>query len=430
MGRNSLNFDETLLLEQLRELPHVTAHVIALSGGADSVSLLVALHQLQHQWPIPLRAIHVNHQLQPEAGQWEAHCAALCEQLSIPLQVQRIRVQQQPGESLEMAARRQRYAIFDQQLNSNEGIVLGHHRDDQVETVLLNLFNGAGPGGLAGMPAWRRLASGALLLRPLLAVPRTALRAYLRAQAVAWVEDPSNQAARFDRNYLRHSVLPLIQARWQGVEQCITRAAQIQKQYLQLGQDEIQRYYRDVYDFNCAALHLARLNALPTAIRRLCLRHWLLHTGKALNLQEKQLEAVERDLLPAGTDTQARFCKDGICLRVYQGHLYKLPEHPPAQPQTYHLQPGEDLHLPALGLFIEGRVLRQQFPEADTLTVTFRTENNPLIRDDPGKLRIKKRFQASRIEPWKRRQVPMFYSQGRFLGVWGYGNTGTERKKH
>ncbi len=169
-------------------------------------------------------ALYVDHGLQAAATAWGEHCAHVCRALNVPFRVLRIDARPAPGESPEAAARRARYAALAAELSPDSALLTAHHRDDQAETLLLQLLRGAGPHGLAAMPAVSRLGQG-WLLRPLLNVDRAELLAYARAHDLQWIEDASNQDTGFDRNYLRHRVLPLLRERWPAMNRTLARSA-------------------------------------------------------------------------------------------------------------------------------------------------------------------------------------------------------------
>src|SRR5512147_2269249 len=162
-----------------------------LSGGIDSVVLLHVLRGLAPRFGYRLSAVHVNHGLSPNAGDWEKFCRALCLELEVPFTALRVKVRKQ-RHGLEAAAREARRAALAKV--RADAIALAHHLDDQAETVLLNLLRGAGPRGASAMPVAGRLG-GKLLLRPLLEVPRREILAYARTHRLGWVEDESNRDA-------------------------------------------------------------------------------------------------------------------------------------------------------------------------------------------------------------------------------------------
>jgi tRNA(Ile)-lysidine synthase len=252
---------------------------IAFSGGLDSTVLLHLLAHLAQSESLPaLSAIHVHHGLQAVADAWPEHCQSICEALGVPLQV--IRVQVQPGASLERAAREARYQAFNQALQANEVLLTAQHRDDQAETLLFRLLRGAGVRGLSGMPRQRALGKGHLL-RPLLDVTRAELEAYASEHDLSWIEDPSNQDRQYSRNYLRHQVFPELTRRWPQALATIARSAahlsEAQGLLVELAELDLQQA-RSVSEFDwlgLPSLELAPLARLSDARQRNALSHWL-----------------------------------------------------------------------------------------------------------------------------------------------------------
>ncbi len=185
---------------------------VGFSGGADSTALLAASAA---QWPGRVIAFHVHHGLQAAADDFERHCAQVCERLGVPLVTHRVDARHAPGDSPEDAARRARYQAYAAMAQADEArpvvssIALGHHADDQVETLLLALSRGAGLPGLAAMPT-HAVRSGLNIHRPLLAVPTADIRNWLAQQQLPWIEDPSNTDARYTRNRIRAVLMPAL----------------------------------------------------------------------------------------------------------------------------------------------------------------------------------------------------------------------------
>ena len=211
--------------------------VAGLSGGVDSVVMLDSLWRLAKKRGIELAALHVNHQISPAAGRWAAFCRRLCRGHGIPLTVVRVTVPH--GDSLEAAARAARYRAF--AALPADFVALAHNLDDQAETVFLQLLRGSGVKGASAMPVMReergdrreakmRLTPHAShltlsILRPLLEIPRSEIEAYARRRELAWVEDASNAETDFDRNFLRHRVLPVIEQRYPSYRKTLLRAS-------------------------------------------------------------------------------------------------------------------------------------------------------------------------------------------------------------
>ena len=200
----------------------VNSIYVAYSGGVDSHVLLHLLSQTSFR--PRTKAVYINHGLQTQASEWEQHCAAVCLELQIDFQSIAVNVSRQPGESLEEAARNARYFAFKQIMRSNDLLLTGHHRDDQAETFFLQLLRGSGVAGLAGMSFSNQFAEGELQ-RPLLGYSRSDVMDYAVTHNLLWVDDPSNQQQTFDRNYLRHTIMPLLRERWPSVDKTVARSA-------------------------------------------------------------------------------------------------------------------------------------------------------------------------------------------------------------
>jgi tRNA(Ile)-lysidine synthase len=270
---------------------------VALSGGVDSTALLAALAAGRSK-PARLRALHVDHGLRPASRDWAQHCRSLARRLHVPLKVLRAKVERARGESLEAAAREARYRLLASALEPGEFLLTAHHSDDQLETVLLQLFRGSGLPGLAGMPALAPFAKG-WLVRPLLSRSRAELEAWAREHELAWVDDDSNVDVQLDRNYLRLQVLPLIHERWPGSPAAVARSArhaaeaQSLLDALALADVDRARYGE--------SLSVKTLRTLPPDRRRNALRFWITRAGY-LAPDARRLEEVAAALLNARPD--------------------------------------------------------------------------------------------------------------------------------
>lgn len=181
------------------------AVVAALSGGADSVSLLYALKELSGELGITVSACHVNHHLRGEESDSDMRfCEKLCERLDIPIVVREVDVKslQQKHESLEECARRVRYDFF-AEVSQGKRLATAHTANDSAETVLLNLMRGTGLKGLCGIPPVR-----GNIIRPLIYCTRDEVEEYCRSRGLSWVTDRTNLSTDYTRNKIRHIILP------------------------------------------------------------------------------------------------------------------------------------------------------------------------------------------------------------------------------
>lgn len=300
--------------------PADTPLAIALSGGRDSVVLLDALAAVDAGRE--LVALHVHHGLSPRADEWERFCGELCTARGIRFIAHRVSVAPPPGTSLEDAARRARYAalVAAARAAGARVVALAHHRDDQAETLLLQLLRGAGPHGLAGMAALRDDPRGVAWWRPLLGCPRSAIDAYAAARALPYVDDESNAQARHRRNALRHLVLPALhEAGFTAAGATLARAAEHQADALRFADDLALQDARAAYDGTTLAR--AALRELPPHRARNLLR-WFLHARGRTPPSTARLADMLAQLATARDDAQVRIAHDGAELGVHRGRIH------------------------------------------------------------------------------------------------------------
>jgi tRNA(Ile)-lysidine synthase len=233
---------ETCVLDFFHQYPRRNI-VIAYSGGVDSQVLLHVLAKLKQQGlNNQVSACHVNHGLSKNALLWQQNAEQHCSQLGITLTVCQVNIKAQAQHSLEAQAREARYLALAQTAGDQALVVTGHHSDDQSETLLLALKRGAGLKGLSAMAKTRPLAQH-LLVRPLLDITRQQILDYAHQHHLDWVEDESNQDCAFDRNFIRHQVMPVLSQRWPSIVSTLKRSSahclEAQSLLNELAQDDL-----------------------------------------------------------------------------------------------------------------------------------------------------------------------------------------------
>ena len=277
---------------------------VGLSGGVDSVVLLDAMAA---EGARPVTAVHVHHGLSPNADRWAEFCRDFCAARDVPLTIERVDVDRKSPDGIEAAARALRYSIY--AARPEPYVALAHHLDDQAETVLLQLLRGTGLKGVAAMPELRALPSSRVrLYRPLLSIDRAELVARAKSRGLAWIEDESNDSTRHDRNYLRHEVAPLLDARFPGWREALARfsrhAASAEAILEELAQDDGPDAERPgSWDGEHAPMYLhARLGE---ARRANALRAYLHRHGLPMP-SEARLDEMARQLYEARDDAAVR----------------------------------------------------------------------------------------------------------------------------
>ncbi len=419
-----MSFTPAHLLQQLAQLPAARRYWVAYSGGCDSHVLLHALATLRTHLDTPLHAIHINHGLQMQAGAWETHCRQVCAQLSIPLEVVRVNAAHAAGESPEAAARVARYGVFTEILQDDDILLMAHHQDDQAETLLLQMLRGAGLKGLAAMPVLTRLGRGRLA-RPLLDFTRSVLSHYAVQQGLVWIDDPSNTDVRFDRNFLRHEVMPLLHQRWPATTSILSRVAEHMAEGASLLRDLAEQDFTQ-HRVAGQRLTVASLRALDAARLRNLLRYWLFDVCRLTMPDSRHLNRIVHEVLPAAGDAMPIVSWRGGEVRRYRGELYALqPETAPLPtglPIAWDGKQALSLHQQVLiPHLVKGQGIARQFLTGQDLSVRFRQGGEscmPLGRKHHHSL--KKLFQEWGVPPWQRERVPLLYVGDDIAQIVGY----------
>ncbi|ADE15752.1 tRNA(Ile)-lysidine synthetase [Nitrosococcus halophilus Nc 4] len=410
-----MGFSADRLLEFLRQLHFCHGYRVAYSGGLDSQVLLYSLVQLRPQLPgIALSAFHVDHGLSSRSGQWSQHCRETCSELGVGCEVIKVNARPAKGESPEAAAREARYAALRTRVEKGECLLTGQHQDDQAETVLLQLLRGAGPHGLAAMARVMPFGEG-LLLRPLLPFSRAELKAYAEQEGLVWIEDPSNFDVGFDRNYLRHHVLPLLRQRWPGLGRTLSRAAGHQADAAWILDHQAQQELITVSDGE-PGLSVQGLQGLAPPQRRNLLRHWFKREGLPLP-DSAHLQRILEEVLPASEDAQPLVAWPGAEVRRYRNRLYtQKPLSPHEATMVLAWEGVEPLILPPQvgGVLVpkmtQGFGLDAEQWRRSPITVRFRQGGERIhLADRSSSCTLKKLFQERGIPPWQRTRIPMIY---------------------
>lgn len=393
--------------EQLRTyLPPVASPSaiwwIGFSGGLDSTVLLHALTQLA--LPVQLRAVHINHQISPNANAWQTQCADFCAQYAVPFHAEKVRVEN-AGKGIEDAARAIRYAVFEKNLAPNDVLFTAHHANDQAETLLLRLLRGTGPRGLASMAAVRALGAG-LLVRPLLHFSRADLEAYARVHQLQWVEDESNLDDDYDRNFLRNQVMPQLQDRWpefkrkwqQTAELCAQQEAIIEE----IAREDLHRAAPLAARVG-QSIELEALRKLSPARQQNLLRFWLrsLHYTTPEQLHWQQ---IEQQIIHGREDAQTRVSWGNVALQTYRQRLYLLPVQLPDMQLQFELAPSHT-----------SPRLKADLPDVQIRYRIGGERCKPAGRAHSQTL--KKLLQDYGLEPWLRDTVPLVFSGDYLVAV-------------
>lgn len=419
--------------------PFLTAErwLIAYSGGVDSRVLLDLLVRLQQQSggsdaSIPkLVLVHIDHQIHADSAAWSEHCRDQAEGLGLSVSIHCVDVNNSATGSLEERARRARYDVFESLLTRDDVLMLGHHLDDQIETVFMRLLRGSGSRGIGAMPQTRSLGLGQLH-RPLLSVGRADIEEYARDRGLNWIEDPSNLNSDFDRNFLRLQILPLLEQRWPEYRSTLFRAAALSEESAVLNSE--------LGAIDCRSLGLMP-DGLSLSIRALkeisrerqknLIRYWL--EQRQLSLPSSaQLEIILNEVVGAAQDAVplvqwSRGAGTRVQVRRFRNNLYVMKALDKFDSSiVYRWDLKSDLAIPGVGTLsaatVSGIGVRASLMASGKgVVVRFRQGGErcqPCGRDKSQTL--KKLMQEYEVETWRRDRIPLIYIDDTLVAVVGY----------
>lgn len=407
---------------------------LAFSGGLDSCVLLHSLASIRQNIGFDLTAHHVNHGLSVHANAWADFCQKTCDQLNVPLQISSVKINPDSHLGIEAAARKARYSAL---MRENTGFICtAHHQDDQAETLLLQLARGAGVKGLAAMA---QIDCKKKLLRPLLNVGRADLENYAKLNQLVWVDDESNLNQQFDRNFVRHSILPSLQKHYPAIKQNLARTAshlaEANALLEALAEQDASACLGDNQPIT--QLFLPPLITLSQPRIHNILRWWLAQNRVQMP-STSQLQQITAQLLNAKSDASIQLKLEQentdindenlteLTLKRYQNRAYLITE------------TADNQHFNIISKITEQNESIINLPNQDTLTFTKKvgeglaikhlTNKQLVIKNRAGGERLKPDLnrpsrslkvllQMSGMPPWQRERVPLIFMDDALVAI-------------
>ena len=409
---------------------------VAYSGGLDSSVLLEMCASFATTFGLRVRALHVNHGWSPEADWWEQSCRREAKRLAVDFHSVRLNMAGNVNAQREEEARKQRYAWFRGQIAPPGLLVTAHHLDDQAETFLFRLMRGSSINGLAGMRPVSNIG-GLNVLRPFLRCTRKAILDYAEEHGIHYCSDPTNSDTRFDRNFLRHRVLPEFEMRWPSAKTSLVRAAEgfheTQSLLDEVGAADLTECeHRDhgCHFFVLGAINRAALLRLSPARQRNLLRYWVRRQGQ-YSMSEKAMDEFLRQLAQGAESPTVQLSGTGLRLviRVFREGVFLVPDADVEQgPRKLSTRAWDGSNLRLAGPDVElqsrpavGKGVRRELFERNGLELRW-AFGNIVVRPSEGSGRTRRLrilFQELGIPPWERERMPLIFSEGRFVGIPG-----------
>ncbi|WP_455602836.1 tRNA lysidine(34) synthetase TilS [Acinetobacter pecorum] len=404
------------ILKQLQEFPAGTKFLIGCSGGVDSMLLL---HLMFFLCPGKIRAIYVDHQLQSISSAWGTFVQQQCQQLDIPCILQLVHV---AHGNLEQQARNSRYQAYLQHLQQDEILVLGHHQQDQAETLMLRLLSGTGVDGLAAMKQLD-IRENLTIWRPLLDVSREQICQWASDLNVQNIEDPTNQDIHYDRAWARQTLWPMLSERYPKMQSALVRTSELMQDAQHILQEVLEQ------DLKCCgnaeSLNLSAFLNLSKARQRQLLSVWMKGEGQYRPSLE-MVERVQNEVIAAKLDAQAALHWQGFYYVRYQQQLHRLKaevyradQQPKLAEQQIILREQDQIQLPS-GQF---KIQTATFGLSAALfgqRLYLRTRKGGEkihLHGRIGHWPLKKAIQEAQIFPWTRHTIQILSTDNVMLGV-------------
>lgn len=396
---------------------------IAYSGGVDSHVLLHLLATTNHPQLPAVRALHIDHGLHPESASWAEHCRQIAADLNIDFEVIQVSVDNIEALGLEAAAREARYHAFRYDLAEDEVLLTAQHQQDQAETLMLQLLRGAGPSGLSAM--WPETDNNGLtVIRPLLDLGKDEIVDYARLHQLRWIDDPSNDDRRLNRNFLRHEIWPRLTERWPAVSRTLSRSAEHCRESVVLMRELAELDAATVYPQQTDTISISALGQLPPARQRNLLR-FAIENNKLPLPSAVILQRVLDEVCFAAADRMPLVEWPGARIRRYRDTLYiETAAVDVADLGETVIHGTDDIQL------ADGRVLKWQLSSGRGLkSHLFKGQMIMKFREGGERIRLqghaqhkslKQLFQEWEVPPWQRQQIPLLFIGRELVAVVGF----------
>lgn len=404
-------------LENLKQDNSNLEILLGFSGGLDSSVLLHLLSQMRAKLNFKLKAIHVHHGLSASANDWKNFCKEKCKLLDIEFYSEKVKINEKTSLGIEGEARKLRYKAIKK--TQKDFVALGHHQNDQAETLMLQLLRGAGLKGLAAMPEFDPKRK---FWRPLLNIKKDTLEKYAKNKKIEYIDDESNQDINFDRNFIRKKILPLIESRYPSSIETISRSAINISEGHHLNELVALDDSKSVMSDDGKYLFITDLKSLPK-IRAINLIRWWLSFNNLLMPSRRNIDELYKQILLIKRDTSLNLkISDDASIRAYNNKLFIVSLD--INPSKFDLKWSgqKELYLPNKTklqfIKIKEGGLSLSKLGVKTLRVRSRTGGEKLkpFSDQPSRS-LKYLFQTAEIPIWEREQIPLIFAKNQLVAV-------------
>jgi len=394
---------------------------IALSGGCDSMVLLHALNELRDELNFTIKAIHIHHDISPNADKWQSFCGSECEKFNAIFSVKKINIQTERHLGVEGAARKLRYEALNELRDGM--LATAHHQNDQAETLFLQLIRGSGLKGLASMPHYDERRD---IWKPLLNVNRETIVGYAKLNHISFVDDESNLDTRFDRNFLRQEIFPLLSDRFPHLVKTLARSVENIAEGLNLTEAVAKEDAKSFFSEDLSRLSMSIVKELPKD-RIINLIRWWLDKNYLKMPSKKTTDELYEQIIKIKKDNSLSIkISEKITVREFQGDLWLVEVDSIFEPYEIIWRGEDKILLPDQSQLLFHRVKGAGFSLTKLGVNVLRIQSRqggerfkPNL-NQPSRT-LKYLLQKSKIPPWQRNQIPLIFSEDQLVAVPNFG---------
>lgn len=413
-----------MIINLKNQIKKYSKFLISYSGGLDSTVLLHQLITLRdiYKLNLNLRAIHIHHGLYACADLWLEHCVIQCKNWNIPLITEHVQVKNKKI-GIEASAREVRYNALFKHLYPEEILLTAHHINDQCETFFLALKRGSGPYGLSSMPYIRSIFNGKKILRPFLNQKHENIQYWATKYNLIWIDDISNKNIKYERNFLREKVLPIIYKRWPYFANSVYRSALICRNQEKLLDELLSITLKKIIQKD-GSLITDYLHNISDIHRNLLLRRWIILIIKKIP-SYNILTNIWKEIINSSKDASPAINIANYEIRRYRNAIYLIPIRKSLKECIIKWnKPWKYLVLPEnIGILIaydqKGQEVRKPLKKEKVNIRFFYKHSRVYTINSKHKQKIKKIWKNFSIPVWERQRIPMLFYNDKLISVIG-----------
>jgi len=410
---------DNLNLSNLKETFNKTLHktnktsfILAISGGIDSMLMLKIAMLIKNNTRFSFRAIHINHNYSSNSKEMENHCIEICHQYNLDLTLINIRLLKH--KNIEDQLRNKRYESLFNEMSEDEALILGHHENDQFETFLYRLFRGSSPYGLSAMQEIS-VRNNKVLCRPFLQVSKNIIIDVTKNLKLKFISDYTNNDLSYDRNYIRHKIIPTINNRWETINNVMNHNIELQSNYSLIVNDYCENLYDSIITKNQLSIEV--LLSYPNHLHGTFLRYWISKEIK-YNLSKNEIYNLLSIIESKNNDYPKCILKGKISIIRYNNFLHIVENKTCETTKQKIWDMKSDIgfgnyEIKLNKLKKEG--IFDNLASKAPITLKSVTGNEKILLNKTNHQELKKIFQKKSIPVWERDRFVLFYSHNELL---------------